>query len=189
MRYGGVDVLTDPGTYCYHGEEAWRRYFRSTLAHNTIEIAGEDQSVSGGPFLWLASARTTGDEIGYDGDGRPVRWSAAHDGHLRLTPSVRHQRSVARHCLRMAFQLGPAVEADLDCTIARLSFRVDGERASAGFELPGELTWTVHRGETDPILGWYSGSFGTKEPSVTLLGEGHYVPGSRELKSSITFSG
>ena len=36
VRYGGVDVLADPGTYCYHGEPAWRSYFRSTIAHNTL---------------------------------------------------------------------------------------------------------------------------------------------------------
>ncbi len=60
VRCGGVDILADPGTYCYFGEPEWRRYFRSTVAHNTLELDGEDQSLSGGPFLWLrhAPART-----------------------------------------------------------------------------------------------------------------------------------
>ncbi|MST34736.1 hypothetical protein GHK86_18660, partial [Acidimicrobiaceae bacterium USS-CC1] len=49
VRHGGVDVLADPGTYCYHGEPAWRAYFRSTLAHNTLELGGTDQATSGGP--------------------------------------------------------------------------------------------------------------------------------------------
>src|SRR5439155_507878 len=26
VRHGGVDVLADPGTYCYHGEPEWRQY-------------------------------------------------------------------------------------------------------------------------------------------------------------------
>ena len=61
VRCGGVDILADPGTYCYHGEPAWRSYFRSTLAHNTAELAGQNQSTEGGPFLWLrhATARET----------------------------------------------------------------------------------------------------------------------------------
>ena len=36
VRHDGVDVLADPGTYCYHGEPEWRSYFRSTSAHNTV---------------------------------------------------------------------------------------------------------------------------------------------------------
>ena len=59
VRCNGVDVLADPGTYCYHGEPQWRSYFRSTLAHNTVEVGGNDQSSSGGPFLWRRQARTT----------------------------------------------------------------------------------------------------------------------------------
>ena len=30
VRHEGVDILADPGTYCYHGEPEWRRWFRST---------------------------------------------------------------------------------------------------------------------------------------------------------------
>ena len=29
LRHGGVDVLADPGTYCYQLEPFWRSYFRS----------------------------------------------------------------------------------------------------------------------------------------------------------------
>ena len=40
VRYAGIDILADPGTYCYHGERVWRSYFRSTIAHNTAELGG-----------------------------------------------------------------------------------------------------------------------------------------------------
>ncbi|MFF1631882.1 alginate lyase family protein, partial [Streptomyces sp. NPDC058272] len=46
VRHDGVDVLADPGTYCYHGQPEWRQYFRSTLGHNTLQLDGSDQSVS-----------------------------------------------------------------------------------------------------------------------------------------------
>ena len=61
VRYGGVDILADPGTYCYHGEPAWRSYFRSTIAHNTVELGGRSQSSDGGPFMWAASCAGPGD--------------------------------------------------------------------------------------------------------------------------------
>ena len=67
VRHDGMDVLADPGTYCYHGEPRWRSYFRSTLAHNTIEVAGPDQSTSGGPFLWTRHAQSTLMELEKDG--------------------------------------------------------------------------------------------------------------------------
>ena len=92
VRYGGVDVLADPGTYCYHGEPAWRSYFRSTIAHNTIELCEQSQSGEGGPFLWLRHAN--GHEIGVIETGEGVEWTADHDGYLSLRPPARHRRSV-----------------------------------------------------------------------------------------------
>ena len=38
--------------------------------------------------------------------------------------------------------------------------------------LPRELSWTAHRGEQDPILGWYSPGFGRRVPATSLLGGG-----------------
>ena len=40
----------------------------------------------------------------------------------------------------------------------------------AELELPRELTWSAHRGETDPPLGWYSPRFGVRVPTTTLVG-------------------
>jgi hypothetical protein len=38
------------------------------------------------------------------------------------------------------------------------------------------LRWSVHRGETNPILGWYSAGLGRRVPAVTLLGCGRSAP-------------
>src|SRR5208283_706457 len=94
VRHKGVDILADPGTYCYHGEPEWRRYFRSTLAHNTVELAGQDQSLSGGPFLWLGHARTVIVDVRHDDEGAVTEWSAEHDGYQALEPPARHRRTV-----------------------------------------------------------------------------------------------
>jgi len=32
--------------------------------------------------------------------------------------------------------------------------------------------WELARGQTSPVLGWYSPSFGTKEPAWSLMGRG-----------------
>ncbi|WP_433549023.1 alginate lyase family protein [Streptomyces sp. CA-294286] len=184
VRHDGVDVLADPGTYCYHGQPAWRRYFRSTLGHNTLELGGADQSVSGGPFLWTRHARSRVLVADTPGDG-VARWGAEHRGYRRSVHRRRVELSAAeaelrvvdevrgpRRAARLAFHLGPAVAADLTGSRARLSWERDGEERFAVLDLPGQLRWRAHRGESDPPLGWYSAGFGRKEPATTLVGTG-----------------
>lgn len=187
VRHNGVDILADPGTYCYHGQPAWRAYFRSTLGHNTLELDEKDQSLSGGPFMWTRHARTR--VLIADQDTPPggvARWAAEHDGyargrepavhrrHVRLDPEQREVRVLDHvlapgvHRCRLVFHLGPDVEAELDEHVARLSW----PDSSATLTLPGELTWTAHRGEEDPPLGWYSTDFGRRQPATTLVGVG-----------------
>jgi len=191
LRYGGVDVLADPGTYCYHGEPAWRSYFRSTIAHNTIELGGQDQSGDGGPFLWLRHAN--GREVEVADDGETASWTAEHDGYLSLQPPVHHRRSVrldrasrsvdivdevdgGGHDLRLAFHLGPDVKAELTGSDAFLRWPGASTPGTARLELPRQLQWSLHRGETDPILGWYSCGLGRLTPAFTLIGRGRSAP-------------
>jgi hypothetical protein len=184
VRHDGVDVLADPGTYCYHGQPGWRQYFRSTLGHNTLQLDGGDQSVSGGPFLWIRHARSRVLAADTSGEG-VARWCAEHDGYRRsvhrrrveLTAASREVRVVdevrgPNRAVRLAFHLGPAIAVDLAGNRAVLTWIRDGEGRSAVLDLPGQLSWRAHRGETDPPLGWYSAGFGRKEPSTTLVGTG-----------------
>ena len=190
VRYGGVDVLADPGTYCYHGEPEWRSYFRSTRAHNTIELGGANQSVEGGPFLWTTQAETTVKEAAPGAGHGSQTWSGQHSGYLRLKVPAVHGRTVtlepsSRHVsivdrvtsrgvvpLRMTLHLGPAVTARMNGTVAELTWQTDDGEVSADLHLPSQLRWTAHRGETDPILGWYSPRFGERVPTTALLGTG-----------------
>lgn len=185
VRHGGVDILADPGTFCYHGDPEWRTYFRSTLGHNTLELDGKDQSTSGGPFMWTRHARSRlleTDENSW--------WLAEHKGYSRRGRPAVHRRAVEldaasrvlrihdeitvldRRPCRLAFHLGPAVTADVFGAGAVLRWTAGGQVRRAWLALPEELDWSVHEGETDPVLGWYSESFGRKQPTVTLLGTG-----------------
>ncbi|WP_431984458.1 alginate lyase family protein [Streptomyces qinglanensis] len=184
VRHDGVDVLADPGTYCYHGQPRWRQYFRSTLGHNTLQLDGADQSASGGPFLWTRHARSRVLAADPSAEGA-ARWCAEHDGYrhsvhrrrVELTAADRELRVVdevrgPRRAARLAFHLGPEVTAELAGNRAVLSWTRDGQDRSAVLDLPERLAWRAHRGETDPPLGWYSAGFGRKEPATTLVGSG-----------------
>jgi hypothetical protein len=52
VRSGSEEILIDPGTFTYVGEEKWRNWFRGTHAHNTIVVDGRDQAIAAGPFRW-----------------------------------------------------------------------------------------------------------------------------------------
>ncbi len=193
VRHAGVDILADPGTYCYHGERAWRSYFRSTIAHNTAELGGRNQSSEGGPFMWVRHAHTREVEVIDDGD--IARWTAEHDGYASLDPPAMHRRSVlldrasrsidiideiegGSHDVRLAFHLGPEVQVELDESCAVLRWPGASAPGVARLELPSLLRWSLHRGEIDPILGWYSPCLGRRVPAFSLLGCGRCVPGA-----------
>ncbi|HET6744056.1 MAG TPA: heparinase II/III-family protein, partial [Kribbella sp.] len=175
VRVDGVDILADPGTYCYHGEEQWRNYFRSTIAHNTVEVAGAEQSLWGGPFLWLRGATGT---VRRHTAGT---WEAEHDGYAPVT----HRRAAvlengvlrvedgldATADVRIAWHFGPDVDIDL------ATGRLEWPTGSAAVELPTGLTWTAYRGSDNPSLGWYSPRFGHKVPITTLIGTGKLTTG------------
>ncbi|WP_438296099.1 alginate lyase family protein [Streptomyces sp. HUAS TT7] len=200
VRHDGVDVLADPGTFCYHGQPEWRQYFRSTLGHNTLRLDGGDQSVSGGPFLWTRQARSR--VLVADTSGEQVaRWCAEHDGYqpsvhrrqVELTAASQELRVVdevrgPRRAVQLAFHLGPAIDADLVENRAVLTWTRDGEDRSAVLDLPGQLCWRAHRGETDPPLGWYSPGFGRKEPTTTLVGTG-FADGAQGFTTVLKFRG
>ncbi|MFF2809523.1 alginate lyase family protein [Streptomyces sp. NPDC058000] len=187
VRHDGVDVLADPGTFCYHGQPEWRQYFRSTLGHNTLQLDGTDQSVSGGPFLWTRQARSRvlAADASDASNGGTARWCGEHDGYqgsvhrrrVELTPERQELKVLdevrgPRRAVHLAFHLGPAIAADLADNRAVLTWTLDGEGRSAVLDLPGQLSWRAHRGESDPPLGWYSAGFGRKEPTTTLVGTG-----------------
>jgi hypothetical protein len=205
VRHDGVDVLADPGTYCYHGEPGWRSYFRSTLGHNTLELDGRNQSTMAGPFMWTRHARSHLLVACATTEGI-ARWSAEHDGYCRRGRPAVHRRSVEldsgnrelrifdevvsrhRHSCRLMFHLGPRIAADLGADTAHLSWTHAGRVHAAVLELPSGLSWTAHRGETNPPLGWYSAGFGRKQPAVTLLGNGLVGRETAGLATRIRFA-
>ena len=192
LRVGGVDVLADPGTFLYHADPPWRRYFKSTLAHNTLTVDGQDQAEYAGSFLWLSRADATIEALELPQTG-PLVWQARHDGYRRLgDPATHHRRirldpaarvieiadwldSAGPHEVALAFHLGPDIRLELDGASAALAW----PGGSAGMALPDSLRWSAHRGEEAPPLGWYSRHYGQREPATALIGRGSLPPGNR----------
>ena len=192
VRYAGVDILADPGTFGYRGERAWHSYPKSTSARDTAGAGGWSQSGGGGPFTRVRHARARELEVIDDGD--IAGWAAEHDGHASLSPPLSHRRSVlldrasrsidiidevegGSSYIRLAFHLGPEVKVELGESCAILGWPGAATPGTARLELPAGFRWTLHRGESDPSHGWYSPGPGRRVPCFSLIGCGRRVPG------------
>lgn len=191
-------LLVDAGTYSYHSHPAWRDYFRGTSAHNTARVDGQDQSVSGGRFLWSHKAVATLCEVIDSGDRMAI--VAEHNGYNRLADPVTHRRRVelertlgavqivdrlecrGEHEVELFFHLHEdAAVTSVEAGSARFKWR-KRTVAFSGHGRPFE--WTVLRGSENPPLGWRSRAFHRKVPISTLRIAGR-ISGTTELVTSI----
>ena len=85
----GHSLIVDPGSFAYSGPE--RRRFRSTAAHNTLEVDGLDQCELWGDFRAAFMPRVELREIETHGDVTVI--VGRHDGYRRLPDPVEHQRT------------------------------------------------------------------------------------------------
>jgi uncharacterized heparinase superfamily protein len=126
--FQGRRLFVDAGTYAYDLDEQ-RRYDRSTAAHNTVSIDGQDSSEVWHIFRVGRRAyphdvdvdfsgsvpRATASHTGYDhlpGRPRPTRrLEVGADGRLVITDNIAGRR---RHRLEGGFLLGPGWTATTD---------------------------------------------------------------------------
>lgn len=198
LAVGGCEFLVDPGTYAYHSEPAWRQYFRGTSAHNTLRIDRQDQSQSGGNFMWLRKARA-GCSLWWGLQDRDL-FEGWHDGYLRLADPVLHRRRIVldkrsrRIAIEDCLEMRGTHEAELffhlseGCRVNRAAdgFLLTHDGRSVTLTLPriDGATATVHVGSVAPILGWVSRSFDDKRPAPTIAWRAQ-LSGSVVLRSEI----
>jgi len=199
LGIGDREILIDPGTYVYHTDPAWRRYFRSTLAHNTVGIDGEDQSVQAGNFMWTDHARARCSEF-LSGTGRQ-RFIGEHDGYQRLADPVMHRREInydpdkqlievedvlrcaGEHSARRAWHFAENCQVESGDG----GIHVTNGNTQVHFEPLEELARVeIHRGGTAEQGGWISRNFGRKVPCTTVLWYSRVI-GATVLRTRITY--
>ena len=199
IRAFGEDLLVDPGTYDYFTDAEWRQYFRSTRAHNTIEIDDASQSETLGLFLWgrRANARCTH----WDADLRRPCVEGEHDGYTRLTDPVTHARRLeldtdarvltildtvrasASHKLTLYFHLAE------HCVVRSHGphvLKITTPSGSAILTIDPALEVTHRRGSTDPRSGWVSRGYHRKTEATSIEAKGR-IEGESRFISRLTF--
>ena len=92
--FAGRPWIIDPGTYTYTGDLDAYNWFRSTAAHNTVTVDGEEQARfdPGEPFLLAPDARPV---VHRWESGPEYDWlDAEHGGYRRLAEPVTHRRQI-----------------------------------------------------------------------------------------------
>jgi hypothetical protein len=181
LSVDGHPLLVDPGTFCYHDDPGWRDYFRSTAAHNTVRVDGQDQSVMGGPFMWLRKASPRVETVELEAPVQRIR--ASHEGYCRLADPVIHAREVALDAAAGRV----TVRDELRC---RAGHQVErywhfpprckvqlGEDGVLRAAVPGvilemrcpDAAIELLSGHRNPRAGWFSPRFGSLQRSTTAV--------------------
>lgn len=192
LSLDGEEVIGDPGAMSYYGHPRWREAARGTRGHGTVTVDGQDQSVSGGPFLWTRHARV---RVRCVDLGRGIV-DAEHDGYRRLPTPVAHRRwvsappqqlvpivvvdevsGVGEHEMRISWPLHP----DLDVSPRPAGHVVTRRgRAVAQIVLVSSTSLVVDQVRADQRdhVGWWSDRLELRTPSWVV---GGIVRGSAPL--------
>ena len=185
-----VNVVRDPGTYRYTAPSPWRNPFSSARVHNTVTIDRAEPMDRAGRFLWLnwTSARFLG------------RWSAPDESvsamaaEHQINANLRHRRTVLRAGTSLWVVLdeilGTGVHSarivwntvDRAWNLEQQILKLDGGGDPMGVSLTPRLdsvalyrageriAGTDEDSENSDLLGWWSPTYGYKEPALTLVG-------------------
>lgn len=155
LTVGGAPLIVDSGVYEY-AEGQWRDWFRSTAAHNTVEIAGTNQSEVWGSFRVARRAKPRNVRFTRTDDGWLIE--GEHDGYLRLHPPVIHRRAI-RYVSYKAVIVTDDILGEGE-TEAASYLHLHPEATLKNF------TSSVPVEETE---GWYSERFGEKRRNRVLV--------------------
>jgi hypothetical protein len=176
-----VPLIVDSGNYAYTFDLEARNEGRSTRAHNTVAVDGEEiNPIPAGAAFKLRQVAHPRVES-WQPDGAEPLLTASHDGYGRLPGVARHRRTfrldrrsgalaildevlgAGRHTVESFLHLTPDAAVTLD-----------GQRAT--LTLGSERIVIEAGGDAAPLEldeGWVSESYGTRAPAPVLIVRHH----------------
>ena len=179
----GQDVIVDPGTFCYGADPEQRDRFRSTQAHNTIQVGGREQNriEPGHTFRLFPASRIRRALL--DPTPAAVRFEGTID-----YSGVRHTRRLAAESAPTRWRVEDTVACDRPAEAVirfHLAPGLDGDanaiRDRAG-RVRARLEPTGYRLAAEPYE--YSPEYGVKVPALRLVGR--FAVGSHPVDVALT---
>lgn len=177
----GETLLIDPGRYIYEGP--WRVWFKSTAAHNSVTVDGQDSSQLADEWMFKTKAKSrlhawsTTDRFDYV--------EGSHDGFERLEDPVTHGRKMVfvkdkfwlvidelaaegRHRYDQYWHFGPEAEVTESADLSVTAGYPNGAGIIVKPVLTDGLALKRYHGSDDPIQGWVSYDYAVKVPAPAL---------------------
>ncbi|MEJ2102510.1 MAG: heparinase II/III-family protein [Desulfobacterales bacterium] len=176
--WDSIPVLIDLGSGQYNENQIMRNYFRSTIAHNTVEIDRQNQARILGPFMWKKSYET---RFKCHCEKPILSVEASHNGYFK-NYGVIHSRNVkwlspqhidvfdtfsggAEIPLRGAFHLGSCQTVCLQENVIEAEFN----KFKFYIQFTSDFSVDLYYGSKDPLIGWRSTIYGNWEPIYSIL--------------------
>ncbi|MGV1098817.1 alginate lyase family protein [Thiovibrio sp. JS02] len=180
----GRPFLVDSGSYANTGSLYWHNALRTTCAHNTVTVDGQDQCGLGSFWVYRRYAEVVHRGWRTGEEGLPFAFGV-HDGFSRKDAPLLHRREVAKCCngngwvIRDSFDsrifheyvsrfhFHPAVRLSVDETNGKVSATRDGRHLvlSVTAEYSDGRRFVPCFAHTS---GWYSPDYGIKVPCPLL---------------------
>jgi hypothetical protein len=174
----GFPFVVDSGTYVYTADPDARNLFRSTAAHNTVVVGGEEINPIARSSLFRLRQFANPTVEQWEETAERIRFVASHDGYRRLDPPVVHRRTFSlerpsdelevldellgdgRQSARSFIHLAPDVTV-VNVSDADWELQREGVARRIRFEGFDEVGLTE---------GWVSDRFGTRTRAPVLVG-------------------
>ena len=198
LSVNGQPFFVDPGTYLYHSGGKWRRFFRSTIAHNTIEVDGKDQAEQVADFIF-ENFYEIHHVLWAEKDDR-ILWGAEHNGYCRLSDPVIHRREVTyfkkdyfftiadilkcigKHEVKLLFHLHPKISIEDQ---GGNTYLLSSNGISLKLIVDNQLQAQIFYGSKEPLIGWYSPGFNRLEKSKSLVLKGN-INGNSNFRTEVS---
>jgi uncharacterized heparinase superfamily protein len=172
---GGLPFIVDAGVHGYDGDP-FREYSRSTRAHNTVMIDGQEQSECWGTFRLARRARITGAAVDTTADGWRFRGACIpyHDSRLKHAREITWQGDeiVVRDLVSgNARELVAFVHLHPGCQVERVEDELVVRHGDAAISLHlfGATLVEMVKGVQEPLQGWYLPQFGRAEAAFVVV--------------------
>ena len=195
LWWQGENIARDPGTFQYNAPPPWDNGLVITAVHNTITVDDRDQMTLSGRFLWLDWAQGQILHQTRDAEDRLQSVTACHSGYRstgidhrrtlkipgpqrwlvedQLIPIENHRLATLPHRFTLQWLLPDwPYEIDDAQIILKPSLSIIRLAVEASSEYSVQLVragQVVHGGgEAHPVMGWYSPTYGIKEPALSF---------------------